>query len=287
MTHVETATKPPVRRAVAAVIGVVAAVATLVLSRLEPWHGPVIFSFSRAHGLDAGDGIWIPLVLLGVVSFSAALFSPRVERSWPGQLAGPASAIGLGMAMMLVSISALAGRGDELRWNRELFRVDRGLPSRTEGLIAASLVIGAAGCLAVATALDRGRWIGRSPSVRQWGAAWFVVGLVPDALFGDQGTVFGAMTVAAWFALTASWRLERFVTAILAIGLGIATAIAMRGDEHSASRLAIRDGGTARTAAVGLVVWAVGILRAAVALRTLANSTRAVRATTGPDERTR
>lgn len=51
------ARRPGLMSALFTCVGVADAVATVRLSRLEPWRGPVIVSFSRTHGLDAGVSI--------------------------------------------------------------------------------------------------------------------------------------------------------------------------------------------------------------------------------------
>ena len=71
----------------------------------EPWHGAIILSFSSTHGLDAGDLPALPLVALAVVIGHAGARKARsTGRSPARDLAGPASAVVLGLLLLVALV---------------------------------------------------------------------------------------------------------------------------------------------------------------------------------------
>jgi Concanavalin A-like lectin/glucanases superfamily len=73
---------------------------------LEAWHGPVVLSLSADHGIDTGDLLAFPLVVLAV-AVARSQTARRAPRPW----AAPASAIVLGALMLLAGVVAKAGGG--------------------------------------------------------------------------------------------------------------------------------------------------------------------------------
>ena len=83
--------------ATAGVVGIVA---------LELWHGPTVLALSGGHGLDTGDLLAVPLVLLAIAA---------TRRQFPvlcarGGWAGPVSALLLGALLMLVGVVAIVAK---------------------------------------------------------------------------------------------------------------------------------------------------------------------------------
>ncbi|WP_276967400.1 hypothetical protein, partial [Desertimonas flava] len=162
-------------------VGVADVVVTIRLSRLEPWRGPVIFSFSRTHGLDAGDVLLIPLVVVGIAAFSTALSSSRIHRAHLGGLVGPSCAVALGVGMTITGAAVLLEDDASSRWRLAMARVPEVVELPAPGSLVTVLVIGVAGCVLLVTTHDRARWLGRSSSALRWGAWWCVVGFAADA----------------------------------------------------------------------------------------------------------
>jgi hypothetical protein len=77
----------------------------------EPWHGPTILSLSRSHGVHIGDLVALPLLALAVaIGHSWAQERPRRVR-WPaGRWALPASAVLLGVLLLLVPVHEASRR---------------------------------------------------------------------------------------------------------------------------------------------------------------------------------
>ncbi len=97
-------------------MGVVALVGAAVGAVVwEPWHGPIVVSLSPSHGIVTGDLVAVPLVLLAIV-VGRRRSPPRrpaqgsTHRASPGRWVGPASAIVLGVLLLVVGIVDLTGR---------------------------------------------------------------------------------------------------------------------------------------------------------------------------------
>jgi hypothetical protein len=100
-----------------AAIGVVALLGAAVGAVVwGPWHGPIVVSLSPSHGIVTGDLVAVPLVVLAIV-VGRRRSSPRrpargsTHRASPGRRVGPASAIVLGVLLLVVGIVDLTGRG--------------------------------------------------------------------------------------------------------------------------------------------------------------------------------
>ena len=71
----------------------------------EPWHGPIILSFSSTHGLDAGDLPALLLVALAVAIGRVNVPDRRSTRPAPGRpWPGPASAAVLGLLLLVALV---------------------------------------------------------------------------------------------------------------------------------------------------------------------------------------
>ena len=73
----------------------------------EPWHGPVIVTLSKSHGIDAGDLPALPLVALalGVGLFAAGKLADR-RPWWGGPRAAALAAVLLGALLLSVGFVA-------------------------------------------------------------------------------------------------------------------------------------------------------------------------------------
>ena len=94
------------RRLTAAVCVVVLLGAAGLVVALEKWDGPIILSLSSVHGIHAGDLLAVPLVA-GAVAVARRASPGGPSRRW----AGPASAVVLGILLLLAGVNAKAGGG--------------------------------------------------------------------------------------------------------------------------------------------------------------------------------
>jgi hypothetical protein len=72
---------------------------------LELWHGPTVLAVSGGHGVDTGDLLAVPLVVLAIAAARRRFALLHVPRGW----AGPVSALLLGALLMLVGVVAKSG----------------------------------------------------------------------------------------------------------------------------------------------------------------------------------
>ena len=94
------------RRLSAVICVVVLLGAAAGIVALEAWHGPVVLSLSGDHGIDTGDLLAFPLVVLAV-----AVARSQAAETVPGRWSAPASTLVLGALMLLVGVVARAGGG--------------------------------------------------------------------------------------------------------------------------------------------------------------------------------
>jgi hypothetical protein len=93
-------------RTVAGIIGAALLIVAVTIVVWEPWHGPIVVSLSSSHGIDAGDAIVLPLVVLSVLVWKAAarpLPSRRLSvRIGLWRWSGPGAAMLLGGLLIVV-----------------------------------------------------------------------------------------------------------------------------------------------------------------------------------------
>ncbi len=82
----------------------------------EPWHGPVILSFSTGHGIHAGNLAVVPLVALAVVLGGRLARLPGsdghpLRRALSGRWVAPTSATVLGLLLLAAAAIDLSDRG--------------------------------------------------------------------------------------------------------------------------------------------------------------------------------
>ena len=98
---------------------------------------------------------------------------------------------------------------------------------------------------------------------RSWWApvALFLAGSLLDAALTPSGTLFGPTLVAAWYALTASYRAEAVSMSVITVVFTAVTLVSLAGEP--ALDLARDDGGIARSVALGVLFVVAGQVSAA------------------------
>jgi len=134
-----------------------------------------------------------------------------------------------------------------------------GLVGRVDDLLAGS-VVAAAAWFSVVMMRSRGRWVG--PRRRAWrvAAGVLLVGFVVDAAFAPAATLFGPALLAVWFAASARDRAEAVSGWLVAIGLTAATVASLADLAGVGVRMQRDDGGLARSAAVGVALFVIGLV---------------------------
>ncbi len=123
-----------------------------------------------------------------------------------------------------------------------------------------ALVAGAAVLLCVALASGRACWAGGRRRMWWLPVALFLAGSVVDAALAPSGTLIGVSLVALWYGATASHRGEAasmYLIAAVFTGLTVVSLAGEGGLEHARA-----DGGTARSAALGVLLVTAGLLSA-------------------------
>ena len=215
-------------------------VAACAIFLLEPWHGPVVLSLSRSHGIDTGDLPALALIALAVAVGSVCAPAVRADgRGAAGRWAGPASAMVLG-ALLLAGGVKLSGV------------VRLGALDDARGILV--LIAAAWFCVALAA--------GRRPGARR--RSWwqpitlFIAGSVVDAALAPSGTLIGPILVALWLARTASHRGTAATMYLLGAVFTAVSVVALV--DPGGPDLTRDDGGIARSAALGLLLVTAGLL---------------------------
>ena len=209
---------------------------------LEPWHGPVVLSLTRSHGIDAGDLPALPLIALAVAVGS--VYTPAVRadgRGAAGRWVGPASAMVLG-ALLLAGGVKLSGV------------VRLGALDDARGILL--LIAAVWFCVALAA--------GRRPGAlrRSWWQpiALLIAGSVVDAALAPSATLIGPILVALWLARTASHRgtaATMYLLGAVFTAVSVVSLVDPGGPDFTRD-----DGGIARSAALGLLLVTAGLLAA-------------------------
>jgi hypothetical protein len=135
-----------------------------------------------------------------------------------------------------------------------------GLAGPVDDVLAGS-VVAAAAWLSVVTVRGRGRWLGERRRAWPVGVGVVLAGCVADAVSAPAGTLFGPTLLAGWFAATARNRVEAvsgwLVSAAL-VGATVASLVDLGGIGAWTQRA---DGGLSRTAALGVAVIVIGLVR--------------------------
>jgi hypothetical protein len=206
---------------------------------LEPWHGPVVLSLSRSHGIDTGDLPALPLIALAVAVGSVCAPAVRGDgRGAAGRWAGPESAVVLG-ALLLVGGVKLSGV------------VRLGALDDARGVLL--LIAAVWFCVALAA--------GGRPGRSWWQpVALFIAGSVVDASLAPSGTLIGPILVALWLARNASHRGAAATMYLLGAVFTAVSVVSLV--DPGGPDLTRDDGGIARSAALGLLLVTAGLLAA-------------------------
>ncbi len=227
----------------ALVIALGLVVLAIVLVVVEPWHGSILFTVMPDHGVDTGDLIIVPLVVLaGWLARSVWL-----DRAASGQrttaLPVGSSAIAFGLALIATGGIRLWSWGGRTGWLPRLLAV---------------LLVGSAIWFVVDLLLHH------SLFVEQRGR-WWVAGLVLlagcllDVVFVPSGTLFGVALLALYHAWATSNRVAAAVLvsiAVVSLLLNVASLADIAGIDVTMSN---DGGGAARNVALGTVLLCVGV----------------------------
>ncbi len=232
--------------------GLLVLIAGFVLFRQEPLHGPVLLSLGNTHGLDLGDFVCVPLIVLG-------FWLLRDGPVHHGVLTALRTAERAGWDPAAVGL-LLSGTGLILVW--VFIEVDAGGRVDHAGVLPATIAL--LGLVVLGCALSEP---GASRSI--FGASLVVVlgtlalGFLIDATDGRAGALVGPTLLAALLAITLGRR--RIIAAVL---FGFTTAVFLLADLAAlvdAGRYRddrrLDGGGLGRTAALGGVLLLVGLLR--------------------------
>jgi hypothetical protein len=232
--------------------GLLALILGFVLFRVEPLHGPVLLSLGNTHGLDLGDLVCVPVLVLG-------LWLLRDGPVHHGVLTSLRAAERAGWDPATVGL-LVAGTGLVLVW--VFIEVDAGSRVAHAGALPAAIAI--FGLVVLGCALSEP---GASRSI--FGASLVVVlgtlgiGFLIDAIDGPAGSVVGPTLLAALLAITLGRR--RIIAAFV---FGITTAVFLLADfaalvdaGHFREDRRLDGGGLGRTAALGGVLVLVGLFR--------------------------
>jgi hypothetical protein len=227
------------------VAGLLTLAGALVLFLVEPLHGPVLFALAGSHGLDLGDVVVAPLLVLALWLLRDTAVHVGVlqtlERAWRRGL--DPLRIGLvtaGIGLILV----------------QLFReIDVSGTVPHAGVAPAALA--AAGLVILIVALMEP---GSAPAA--FGAPLVVVvgvlgiGLLIDATNGPEGSVVGPTLLAALFTVTLGRRrvVARYTMGILTVLLLLVDLSALVDERVLVDFRESDGGGLVRTGALGLVL---------------------------------
>jgi hypothetical protein len=224
-------------------LGIAAAVVTW-----QPWHGPILFTVLPDHGVDAGDLIVLPFVVVAAWGFGSArrLASGSAEGHVDTVPRVAVAAGAVGAVLLLICLVRLTDLDDRLGPVNAGFAL---LLIVTTGwvLIELEALVVSSGAswileIAVATALVVG-------------------GVAVDLLVVPSGTVFGVAILAGVSAAALRRRFARLAAAlaVLAVVLVLMSVASLTDIAGIDIVMAKDEGGAARTGALGLVGLAVGV----------------------------
>ena len=98
------------RRPVAAISVVILLGSAVAIVASETWHGPTVMSISAGHGIDTGDLLAFPLVVLAIAVWRRGVPDVELEARPPSRAAA-ASAVVLGALLLLTGVAAKEGGG--------------------------------------------------------------------------------------------------------------------------------------------------------------------------------
>jgi hypothetical protein len=200
-----------------------------------PWPGPIVLTLLPAHGVDAGDLLAVPfLVLAAIVAFGQS----RSPNRW-----SVAATIAAGLLLCIVGLARLGEVDDELR--REL------------DLVVACLVVALLICIVVWSA----GLFPRVSSVSRAGRTLLVAagaGLLIDLLMPPSGTVFSAIFLLLALAVLVPSRPASVVAIVAAATLLVVSIMSLTDIAGVDITMATDQGGAARSASLGAALILVG-----------------------------
>ena len=213
----------------------------------EPWHGPILLTLLPAHGVDTGDLMVLPLVLVsaGLVGTALHGLAGAGRGGSTGRWAA-VPAIGVGSLLLLVGAIRLADLDDHIGGFNE---------------VLAMLLVASA--LWLLSELMAPRVHGSTGLIWVVGAL-ILAGTVVDVLVVPSGTVFGVAVLAGSCAVLLRRRSAALagLFGVIAVAL-IVASIASLTDLAGVDVLMAKDeGGAARSGALGVVLVAVGAMLA-------------------------
>jgi hypothetical protein len=245
------AARPDSARRVEIMVRAALAVMCLALAAglvvLDPLHGPIVFSLVSEHGLDAGDFVALPLVLVATYLVRDLVRHGRVgqvlrmltDRHWVGS-----SALVLGLLLLVAQGARLLDLDDRI-----------GVLPYLLVLALAVSVVWFVVDLVLHPPTGRGGFRGRAWVV----GALLLSGLLMDALLTPSGTLMGAILVSGYAAVVVRASVTRVVFAVMAIAFTLLTVASLTDIGGIDVAMAKDQGGGARSAALGLLLVVVGI----------------------------
>ena len=95
------------RLGVAICVALLIAAAVAVVAR-GPWHGPILLTLAAGHGVNTGDLLAVPFVVLAMACWPRRVDgAERARTTW--NWVGPASAVVLGVLLLLAGVVTKAG----------------------------------------------------------------------------------------------------------------------------------------------------------------------------------
>lgn len=231
------------------------------------------YSFDRAQGATLADdsGHGNAGTITGATWTRGGRFGGALRFNGDGDRVRIPASASLDMGSQLTLSAWVRPRVDQRGWRTVMHReqddyflmAGSGLEGATgwRDDLLVGVVLAAAAWQVVVTVASRGRWLG--PRRRAWpvGAALFLAGCLLDVVCAPSGTLFAPALLAAWFAATASVRVQAIAGWLVTVALAAATLASLA---HLTERGAIGaglakvDGGAARSAALGATLVVAG-----------------------------
>jgi hypothetical protein len=217
-------------------------VAGLIVA-VEPLHGSIVLTVMPNHGLDSGDLIVLPLLLLAGWLVGSGVRREAADGR-ENRVRGAASTVCLGASLVAIGSLRLADV------------TQRGGPI---AFVLALLLGGTALWFVAEIVLGEGPWLDGLT-----GRGWLLctvllVGSLIDLLFVPSGTVFGVAALALCVALFVRSRGLRVAMLVLAMAFLMFNVASLSDLARIDEVMSGDNGAAARSTALGLVLIAIGI----------------------------
>ena len=230
------------------------------------------YGFDRqdAAGLDS-SGLRNGATLNGASWTAAGRFGGALDFAGDAIVRVPASpSLDLGTAMTLSAwirpATSQAGWRTVVARQTDIYFLTAGsdpagFGPRLSDRLAAGLVLAAVGWFALELVAGGGWWISDQSQRAATAAALLVIGSLLDAVSASRATVWAPLLLAAWFGTIARMRRDSAVGLVLTTMFTFVTLIAFFARNGVGARLAAHNGSTTRTAAFGVLLVVIGLLR--------------------------